>query len=112
MQLLEQYIPTEPLRGAIQMRVYAYLPLPKSKPQWWKEAALGGYISHTTKPDLDNLVKNIKDCMKRLGFYHDDSQISKYIDIWKTYAENPRWFIELVELDEPKTKKEYEEIIK
>jgi len=41
---------------------------------------------HTTKPDLDNLIKPIKDSMSGL-LYHDDCQIVGYGRVNKRYAE-------------------------
>lgn len=106
MGLLERHRPPEPLEGAIKLKVEVYLPIPSSKSDWWKEAASKCIINHTTKPDLDNLVKNIKDCMTMVGFYHDDRQIV-IIDAAKFYSKNPRWEIELINFTEPKSKKEY-----
>lgn len=34
-----------------------------------------GPIPHTKKPDLDNLVKAVKDCMTDLGWWRDDSLV-------------------------------------
>ena len=29
----------------------------------------------TTKPDTDNMIKMVKDCMTKLGYWHDDAQV-------------------------------------
>ena len=39
----------------------------KQKKKWWQ--------FKTTRPDLDNLMKNLQDYMTKLGYYTDDSQI-------------------------------------
>jgi Holliday junction resolvase RusA-like endonuclease len=31
----------------------------------------------TTKPDTDNMIKLVKDCMTRLGFWYDDAQVCR-----------------------------------
>jgi len=105
MQLLEKYRPEKPLEGAIRITICAYLPIPQSKPQWWKDAADKGYIFHIVKPDKDNLEKNILDCMTKLSFWHDDCQIITGLTK-KEYSANPRWYIEVDNIYQPKTKKD------
>jgi len=103
MPLLVQYVPSEPLPGALALTVTAYLPMPESKPRWWHEAAEQGAMLPVTKPDLDNLVKNIKDCMQMVGFFHDDSQVVQ-VTAAKVYSTRPRWVISLAELSQPDSK--------
>jgi len=43
-------------------------------------------IWHTNKPDLDNCVKFVKDCLNGLA-YHDDSQVWK-IEAYKLWGEH------------------------
>ena len=105
MQLLEKYRPEKPMEGAISLYVFAFLPIPKSKPDWWKKAALKGRIRHITKPDADNLLKNILDCMTKLSFWHDDCQI-RICQVFKIYSDNPHWSIDIQEEIQPKTKKD------
>ena len=40
---------------------------------------------HVGKPDADNLAKAVLDCITQLGFWRDDSQVSRLI-IEKQYA--------------------------
>ncbi len=108
MQLLEQHIPEKPLEGALVLGITAFLPIPQSKSYWWKEAAERRIIYPITTPDLDNLIKNLKDCMQKIGFFRNDSQIVGYEKPFKLYSVNPRWEISLIELLQPRTKKEYE----
>lgn len=63
------------------------MPIPKSTSK--KKAALmeSGHIQHTKKPDLDNLVKFVKDCLNGV-VWHDDSQIYG-ITAWKQYSHYP-----------------------
>lgn len=45
------------------------------------------YATHTKKPDLDNLIKFVKDCANGI-LWHDDSQVDT-IRARKFYAETP-----------------------
>jgi Holliday junction resolvase RusA-like endonuclease len=46
------------------------------------------------KPDLDNLIKLIKDCMSKI-VYNDDNQVYRYNKVARYYSLNPRTEIEL-----------------
>jgi len=97
MPLLVQHRPLEPFTGPLSLTVMAFLPIPGSKPKWWHDAAQNGALLPVTKPDLDNLVKNIKDCMQTVGFYANDSQVVEVV-AQKLYSTCPRWAIKLLEL--------------
>lgn len=98
MALLGRYQPAEPLEGPLLLGVKAYLPIPASKPKSWKASALSGGIRPTVKPDLDNLLKHVKDCLSMLRFWGDDRQVVGYLPhTGKWYSESPRWEIEIVE---------------
>lgn len=43
---------------------------------------------HARKPDLDNLCKELLDCMTRLHFWHDDGQVFS-VRMEKRYADPP-----------------------
>lgn len=106
MQLLEQYRPEVPMSGAIELKVVACLPIPQTKPNWWHKALFHDKIFHTSKPDIDNLLKNLLDCMEKIGYFKNDSQIFK-ITIGKRYHEIPSWIVQMREISVPKTKNEY-----
>lgn len=61
-----QYIASTPLDGALSLRLHFYLPRPKSAPC--------RIIHPTTRPDLDKLVRSVKDALTGV-LYRDDSQI-------------------------------------
>lgn len=42
----------------------------------------------TTKPDTDNMVKLLKDCMTRAGFWTDDSQVAAETTL-KIWSDEP-----------------------
>lgn len=51
----------------------------------------------TTKPDTDNMVKLLKDCMTDLGYWTDDALVASEI-IEKFWAEVPGIYISIEEL--------------
>ena len=106
MQLLEKYMPSEPLQGALSIIVKAFLPIPLSKPEWWKNAANECLIYPTVRPDIDNIIKFILDTIGAMCYFNDDSQVVKII-AEKYYSVSPRWEISLREFKQPKNKKEY-----
>lgn len=54
-------------------------------------------LPKTTKPDLDNLLKNLQDYMTKLGYYVDDSQIC-WLEVKKFYSEKNSIEIEIEEV--------------
>ncbi len=86
--------PPEPIIDPIILDVQAYFSIPKSKPAWWRAAALAGLIQHDKKPDADNILKMLNDCMQTLQFFKNDSQIF-YVHCKTGYSEKPRWEITL-----------------
>lgn len=81
--------PQEPISDAIRLTVDVYLVPPKNlqtKPKMAKIAS--GEIRHTKKPDLDNLVKGIKDGCSKI-IWRDDAQIVEMI-VRKHYDLMPR----------------------
>lgn len=98
MTLLAGHRPEKPLEGPILLGVKSYLPIPVSWPQKRREAAKTGYLRPTSKPDLDNLLKHVKDCLSMLRFWGDDRQVVGYFSqTGKWYSDFPRWEIEIVE---------------
>ena len=91
--------PKEPLRGSLRLTIRAFLPVPASKPKRWKAQALNGFIGPTTKPDLDNMVKHLCDCLTQMRFFEDDRQIVQ-LDAVKMYSAEPRWEVEITEVAE------------
>lgn len=97
MSLLAPHKPAAPMTGPILLGVRAYLPIPVSKSKAWKAAALAGQVRPTSKPDLDNLLKHVKDCLTTMGFWGDDAQVVGYLPgTGKHYSAEPRWEIEIV----------------
>jgi len=93
MTLMYPHRPAAPLEGPLALGVRAYLPIPQSKPQKWKAAALAGEIRPTTKPDCSNMVKHLEDVMQGV-FFRDDKEIVS-LTIEKYYGDPARWEIVL-----------------
>ena len=92
MQLLAEHAPAVPVDGPVCLDVLAWLPIPASWSKKKKELAATGVIRPVGKPDLDNLIKNIKDCMTQCGYWTDDSRVCT-LHAGKAYAVKPAWFI-------------------
>ncbi|MDT2875661.1 RusA family crossover junction endodeoxyribonuclease [Lactococcus lactis] len=61
----------------------------KQKKRWWQWK--------TSRPDLDNLLKNLQDYMTKLRYYSDDSQIV-WLEAKKVNDEKNRIEIEITEV--------------
>ena len=66
------------------------MPIPKSMPKRDQKAIEAGFCgpAHVKKPDVDNLLKYLKDCCNEV-VWHDDSQVVS-VAASKVYAREPR----------------------
>lgn len=87
-QCLEKH--PQVMSGALSMKLYFFLPRPRSLPK--------KIVYHTKRPDLDNLVKAVKDALRGIC-YKDDSQIVHLIAT-KDYGDTPGVMIEIEEKNE------------
>ncbi len=94
--LLSRYAPAAPMSGADALEFIAVFPPPRSASKKAREAMLRGTEPHTKKPDLDNLVKQLKDAMTRLQFWCDDRQVVR-ISCEKRYGEVGEWRVAVAE---------------
>ena len=83
------HAPAELWTGPIMVELTAYMEVPGSWANSWRMKCLDK-IWPTKKPDLDNIVKNLKDCMTGI-IYHDDAQVVGQL-AWKMFGA-PRWEI-------------------
>lgn len=90
-----EHAPDRLLEGAIKLKVKVYKPTLKSFSKKKKVLAESGEIRPTTKPDVDNYVKGIKDALKSV-IWKDDSQVTDLI-VSKWYSERPRIEVEIRE---------------
>ncbi|MBD9528403.1 RusA family crossover junction endodeoxyribonuclease [Paracoccus sp. PAR01] len=75
-----QAIPA-PIEGPVRVQIVAVFEIPKSWSKKRQREALG--TLHTSKPDFDNLCKNLCDGMNRIA-WRDDSQVAdvRTVKIW------------------------------
>lgn len=78
-----------PMQGAVSLEVVCFLPRPKSLPKRIKQ--------HIKRPDLDKLVRTIKDGLTRAGVYRDDAQVVELV-ARKGFGEVPGAEITVFEL--------------
>ena len=83
-----QHAPKELLDGPLQLDVKIYKPTLKSFSKKRKALAEQGLLRPTTKPDVDNYIKAIKDALKNV-IWKDDSQVVD-LQVSKFYSEKPR----------------------
>lgn len=88
MELLAPYVPEEPLDGPLRLTTKWLFPKIKG--------TTNGQYKHT-KPDTDNLVKLLKDCMERTGFYVNDSRVASEV-IEKFWADTVGIYVRLESL--------------
>lgn len=70
MEYLWKEAPKEPIEGPVRIEVcYTF---------GTKNKRFAG-MPKTTKPDTDNLIKGLKDCMTEAGFWLDDAQVYREI---------------------------------
>ena len=74
---------TTPSAGPLVVTFRFYLPRPQSL---MKRKSPPEAIPHTSKPDLDNLIKSTADCLSGI-LWVDDRQIYSYANSGKWYAE-------------------------
>lgn len=87
-----------PLNGELSFGLRVYRPIPKSMSKKKAAMAEAGLIRPTTKPDLDNYVKGIKDALKSIC-WQDDSQIVAYHEPFgKYYSDTPRIEVEVMQI--------------
>lgn len=90
MWLLMPHRPQKPLEGAVKIDIKWVYPFRSTEP---KKNRYEG-LPCVTRSDADNLMKLLFDCMTRLGFWLDDSQIYD-LHFIKCYSDNPRIEIDI-----------------
>ncbi len=76
---------------ALKMKIEFFFKVPKS----WSKVKKENIPHHTSKPDVDNLVKSIKDALNGVA-YKDDSQVIS-VFARKQYSDEDAVFIELLD---------------
>lgn len=80
----------------IELHITAYFPIPKSARKRDKEKMEQGYIRHTKRPDVDNLLKSVQDGLNEVAYY-DDSQIYR-VTAEKRYGPEPKVIVSITEV--------------
>lgn len=83
-----QVAPDTLITEEIRLRIDVYRKIPKSFSKKKHQQALDGELRPTTKPDVDNLAKGIKDGLSKV-IWRDDSQVTELF-VRKWYSDNPR----------------------
>ena len=71
--MLAPHAPAEPIHGAVYIQARWCFPYRKSERK--SVTRCGMEIPHTSRPDLDNLEKNLLDILTRLRFWEDDAHV-------------------------------------
>lgn len=98
-QVREQYT-GPPLEGPVCLSIAFYMPVAKSWSKADRAAAFAGSIAHTSKPDVDNMVKLFKDATNGILFL-DDAQVVDLRAV-KGYDAQPKTVVSLWSLEVPK----------
>lgn len=83
-----QVAPDVLITEEIRMSIDVYRKIPKSFSKKKHQQAVDGVLRPTTKPDIDNLAKGIKDGLSKV-IWRDDSQVTELV-ARKWYSDNPR----------------------
>ena len=93
-ELLRQVLPHRTGEGPIaragtgvRLTCRFFMPIPASASKKQRILMEGCAVDHTKKPDLDNLIKFVKDCANGI-LWNDDSQVF-YITASKAYHPSP-----------------------
>lgn len=83
-----EHAPRQLLEDPLILEIYIFRPIPKSFSKAKTQDAEQGLLRPTTKPDVDNYLKGIKDALKMV-IWKDDSQV---VDVYagKFYSNRPR----------------------
>lgn len=79
---LARYAPAEPIKGPVSLHVVFVYRCPQKKISMHPKI---------TRPDTDNMIKLLKDCMTATGFWLDDAQVynERVIKMYGVYAKKP-----------------------
>jgi len=88
----------KPFSSGVLLCVLFNFETPKSWTVQKKQDALDGQSLHTSKPDVDNLLKAVKDALNKIA-YEDDSLVS-VVFAAKQYSLKPGVFILVEEIND------------
>lgn len=70
---LNQHLPESPVDGPVAVSARFVMPRPK---KLLRKSDPDGTMTHTTKPDADNLIKAVMDVCSQIGVWRDDKQVA------------------------------------
>ncbi len=82
-----------PHDGPVSLTLWAFFPIPRYRPSWWKEIARHELMPMIKVPDFDNLGKIIGDALNQIAWV-DDKLIYDH-SITKMYSARPRTDIQI-----------------
>lgn len=91
-----EHAPEKLIEGPVALQLRVYKPIPKSFSGKKAARAEAGELRPTSKPDVDNYVKGIKDALKGV-IWKDDSQVVE-LSAGKYYGQRPRVEISIREV--------------
>lgn len=99
MDQVGRYAPEAPLDGALQLITKWIWPMDQERQEMFAVVDPDRFAWKTTKPDTDNLIKLLKDCMTRTGFWKDDAQVASEVTE-KFLANRPGIYVKIMRLQE------------
>lgn len=97
MDQVGRYAPEAPLDGALQLITKWIWPMDQERQEMLAVVDPDRFAWKTTKPDTDNLIKLLKDCMTRTGFWKDDAQVASEVTE-KFLANRPGIYVKIMRL--------------
>jgi Holliday junction resolvase RusA-like endonuclease len=76
------YLPRSPLDCPLRLTVAFFFPRPV---RLFRKSDPDGAIPHTAKPDADNALKAVMDCLTAIGMWRDDALVCSTV-VEKFYA--------------------------
>lgn len=85
--------------GAVRIHIVLLFPRPK---RLMTKKSPTGRLPHTQKPDCDNCVKAVLDCLTRLGVWGDDAQVfdCRVKKMFVEVGEKPGAWIQVIKIQE------------
>ncbi len=90
------YVPAQPLEGPLCVKLHAYYPWRKSES---KRNRARGEIPKDTKPDADNIAKQVLDVLEAMGFFANDSQVT-HLEVHKAWTVRPSLAVWIIEMEQ------------
>lgn len=103
---LKPHIPEKPFEEPLAVSIFWVFPYKKSIPK----KKIGKVIPKDTRPDIDNLNKNLLDVMNG-NYWNDDSQVVRFTSAKAWYSE-PGIFIRITPLDEERFDSQIQQAIR